>query len=190
MTSPTDIEAIRGRVMAWRPRRGTSEDFVRDDARSLLAALDAVTAENAILRACFCIEPDETVVSSTPGSILIDSKSGNRKRYAFASGDEQALMAMLDATRSAFIKAANFVGQKQRVDSEFDWGSPVLSNDITGPVAEMRNALVEVTAERDHWRSAAESLASRCGCLDPRDCGNTSGWQCEACSVMEGGAEC
>ncbi len=45
MTSPTDIEAIRGRVTAWRPRRGTSEDFVRDDARSLLAALDAVIAE-------------------------------------------------------------------------------------------------------------------------------------------------
>ena len=118
MTIPTaaEIEAIRKRdVVEHHPDRvsqssvspiaklhvvGGYLDLAKDgvrDRHAILTALDAANAENAILRTCFCIAPDETVVSSVEGSILIDSKGGTRRRYFTATDDELKLKEQLDA---------------------------------------------------------------------------------------------
>lgn len=113
MTTPTaaEIEAIRARdAVEHHPDRvadsgkihvigdylDASEVGIADRHR-LLAALDAVTAENKVLRTCVCIADDETVVSSVEGSILIDNKSGTRRRYFAATDEERKLKEQLDA---------------------------------------------------------------------------------------------
>ena len=89
--SSTRLEDIRREVDCPRFPHGDS------DKRFLLTALDAANAENAILRTCFCIAPDETVVASVPGSILIDNKGGTRRRYFTATDEERKLKEQLDA---------------------------------------------------------------------------------------------
>ena len=89
--SSTRLEDIRREVDCPRFPHGDS------DKRFLLTALDAANAENAILRTSFCIAPDETVVASVPGSILIDNKGGTRRRYFVATDEERKLKEQLDA---------------------------------------------------------------------------------------------
>ena len=94
--SSTRLEDIRREVDCPRFPHGDS------DKRFLLTALDAANAENAILRTSFFIAPDETVVASVPGSILIDNKDGTRRRYFVATDDERNLKEQLDAVTAEF----------------------------------------------------------------------------------------
>lgn len=80
-----------------------------EDRRTLLSALDAVTAENKVLRTCFCIADDETVVSSVEGSVLIDNKVGTRRRYFVATDDERKLKEQLDAVNDKLKRAQSTI---------------------------------------------------------------------------------
>ena len=85
-----------GKIHVCSDYLAVAKDGIRD-RHALLAALDAVTSENKVLRTCFCIADDETVVSSVEGSILIDSKGGTRRRYFTATDEERKLKEQLDA---------------------------------------------------------------------------------------------
>lgn len=126
MTIPTasEIEAIRKRdVVEHHPDRvsqssvspsvkihvfGDYLDLAKDGVRDR-HALDAANAENAILRTCFCIADDETVVSSVEGSILIDSKGGTRRRYFVATDEERKLKEQLDAANDKLKRAQSTI---------------------------------------------------------------------------------
>lgn len=65
--------------------------------QGFVSANDRLQAESRMLRTCFCLTDDETVVSSVEGSILIDNRGGTRRRYFVATYEERKLKEQLDA---------------------------------------------------------------------------------------------
>lgn len=116
--------------------------------RTMRGELDAAKAENKVLRNCFCIADDETVVSSVEGSILIDNKSGTRRRYFAATDEERKLKEQLDAANRNLGNVLAVI-HRDGGDYRAKHGDDKATEDAITEWARLRQELDAVTAERD-----------------------------------------